>query len=71
MSNRRKPRTVEPSTEWMRCPDCNSTVHEVWQGEAPSLVLRVEVEHSDTCPFWPDDDREVALMFVPNQVEDS
>jgi len=67
VSNRRRPRatTPSPSTEWLRCPDCNSTVHEVFYGEAPQLVLSIEVEHSDSCPVWGEDSREVAIAFLP------
>ncbi len=63
MSTPREPYT-QPTTrgEWLRCDDCDSTVHETWTG----AVLVIEVEHSSTCPVWREDAREVALAFLPS-----
>lgn len=74
MSNRkrtRKPNSEPRSVEWLLCPDCNSTVHEVWTGTPPRATLTIEVEHSDTCPVWRADGREFALAFLPKHEEDS
>ncbi len=52
---------------WLKCDDCNSTIHEVWRGR----TLSIEVDHSDTCPVWPvTGAREVALAFLPKQEGD-
>jgi len=72
VSNKRKPanRPDEPDRgAWLLCPDCASTVHEVWSGQPPRLVLTVEVEHSDSCPVWRHDGREIAVAFLPPDTE--
>ncbi len=62
-----RPSTV-PAT-WLLCADCSSTVHEVRAGEPPRMTLSIEIEHSDTCPVWTGDGREVALAFLPKEGE--
>ncbi len=71
MSNRRRPRTDQPPAfSWLLCPDCNSTVHEVWRGKPPRASLCIEVAHSETCPAWRFDGREVAIAFLPKSEVD-
>ncbi len=42
------------------CPDCASVVHTVHR---PGGLLAIEVQHSNPCPAWPHDRREVALVL--------
>lgn len=53
--------TDTPQPAWLLCPDCTSQVHEVWADR----TLRIEVAHSDSCPAWRDDGREVAIELAP------
>lgn len=70
MSNRRQPANQpdEPA-RWalLVCPDCASTVHEVWRGHEPYMVLSIEVEHSETCPAWRHEGRELGFAFGPDE----
>ncbi len=61
--------STDPRAEWLLCPDCASTVHEVFSGTPPRAVLSIEVEHSDSCPVWHEDGRELALAFYPKEEE--
>ncbi len=57
--------STDPRAEWLLCADCSSTVHEIRAGEPPRMTLSIEIEHSDTCPAWQGDGREVAIAFLP------
>ncbi|MGI8699616.1 MAG: hypothetical protein ACR2JU_00105 [Nocardioidaceae bacterium] len=68
MSNRRRPANQPAPPDrnaWLLCPDCASQVHEVWYGQPPRLVLIIEVEHSETCPAWRQEGRELGVAFLP------
>lgn len=66
-----KPR---PPFEWLLCPDCASTVHEVLYGTRPNIVLSIELEHSPTCPApkekLADNGNEIMLQFLPSSIAD-
>ncbi len=57
--------STDPRAEWLLCPDCSSSVHEVFYGEPPNLTLSIQVDHSPTCPVWHADGREVMIAIMP------
>ncbi len=70
MSNRRKTGNPRSAPAWLACPDCTSTVVEVFYGRPPRAALSIEVAHSPTCPAWRHEGRELAIAFLPPDAED-
>lgn len=51
-----------PDLSGFACEDCASTVRIAWPAQR---VMDVLVDHSPTCPAWPEQQPELAVRFLP------